>query len=185
MLNPTYWSYTGIAYPPTWLYRGYTGHEHVPAFDLINMNARLYDPNVGRMLSPDNYVQDAYNSQNLNRFSYALNNPISNLDPDGNFIMSAFTGIWDLWATVFKGGLGPTSSSARDKAWRNYDPSAKWSKTNEAWRIDKGYYQTDKERTDGGRAWELFSRFTWEAPPNFFWKYLRSCIKYWWTSNEC
>jgi hypothetical protein len=25
-------------------HRGYTGHEHLPMFGLINMNARLYDP---------------------------------------------------------------------------------------------------------------------------------------------
>ena len=25
-------------------HRGFTGHEHLPEFDLINMNGRLYDP---------------------------------------------------------------------------------------------------------------------------------------------
>jgi RHS repeat-associated protein len=106
MLNPTDWSYTGIAYPPTWLYRGYTGHEHLPAFHLINMNARLYDPYVGRMLSPDNYVQDPYNSQNLNRFSYALNNPIMFKDPDGNFVLTglgAFVIVSSAFATAASG----------------------------------------------------------------------------------
>ena len=31
--------------------RGYTGHEHMDMFGLINMNGRLYDPVIGRMLS--------------------------------------------------------------------------------------------------------------------------------------
>ncbi|GAB6013453.1 RHS repeat-associated core domain-containing protein [Viscerimonas tarda] len=34
-------------------YRGYTGHEHLPEFSLINMNGRVYDPVLGRFLSPD------------------------------------------------------------------------------------------------------------------------------------
>ena len=63
--------------------RGYTGHEHLPWFGLINMNARLYDPVVGRFLSPDPIVQDPTNSQNFNRYSYCLNNPLKYTDPSG------------------------------------------------------------------------------------------------------
>ena len=39
--------------PELFLGRGVTGHEHLPYFGLINMNARLYDPFTGRFLSPD------------------------------------------------------------------------------------------------------------------------------------
>ncbi|MDL2215235.1 hypothetical protein LJC00_03510, partial [Dysgonomonas sp. OttesenSCG-928-M03] len=63
--------------------RGYTGHEHLSMFGLINMNARLYDPYVGRFLSPDPYVQAPSLSQSFNRYSYALNNPLAYTDPDG------------------------------------------------------------------------------------------------------
>ncbi|WP_165940138.1 RHS repeat domain-containing protein [Dyadobacter psychrotolerans] len=69
---------------PVWLYRGYTGHEHLDRFGLINMNGRLYDPVLGRMLSPDNYISDAGFSQDYNRYSYARNNPLLYTDPDGN-----------------------------------------------------------------------------------------------------
>ncbi len=65
------------------LTRGYTGHEHLDEFGLINMNGRLYDPVLGRMLSPDNYVQDASGTQNYNRYSYCLNNPLRYTDPSG------------------------------------------------------------------------------------------------------
>jgi hypothetical protein len=44
---------TQIKILPTWLIRGYTGHEHLYKFGLINMNGRLYDPATGRMLSSD------------------------------------------------------------------------------------------------------------------------------------
>jgi RHS repeat-associated protein len=43
--------------PELFLGRGFTGHEHLPQFGLINMNARQYDPVLGRFLSPDPYVQ--------------------------------------------------------------------------------------------------------------------------------
>jgi RHS repeat-associated protein len=49
--------------------RGYTLHEHYDDFDLINMNGRLYDPILGRMLSPDVVIQDEQNSQAYNRYS--------------------------------------------------------------------------------------------------------------------
>jgi RHS repeat-associated protein len=37
-------------------YRGFTGHEHIVVFELINMNGRIYDPIMGRFLSPDPYI---------------------------------------------------------------------------------------------------------------------------------
>ena len=77
--------YTGIPATPSWLYRGYTGHEHLPQFGLINMNGRLYDPVLGRMLSPDNNIQEGFNTQNYNRYSYVLNNPLKFNDPSGEF----------------------------------------------------------------------------------------------------
>ena len=64
-------------------HRGYTGHEMLPEFGLINMNGRLYDPQIGRFLSTDNYVQEPWNSQNFNRYSYCLNNPLKYTDPSG------------------------------------------------------------------------------------------------------
>ena len=39
-------------------------------------NGRLYDPTLGRFLSPDN-------SQSFNRYSNCLNNPLKYTDPSG------------------------------------------------------------------------------------------------------
>ncbi|MGC4040403.1 MAG: RHS repeat-associated core domain-containing protein [Flavobacterium sp.] len=63
--------------------RGYTGHEHLKTVGLIHMNGRLYDPQLKRFLSPDNYVQDPFNTQNYNRFGYVWNNPLLYTDPSG------------------------------------------------------------------------------------------------------
>jgi len=68
--------------------RGYTGHEHLEMLGLINMNGRMYDPLLGRFLSPDNYIQSPYNPQNFNRYSYCLNNPLKYTDPDGEFVFA-------------------------------------------------------------------------------------------------
>jgi RHS repeat-associated protein len=79
-------SYEDITESPNWLWRGYTGHEHLDEFGLINMNGRLYDPVIGRMLSPDNYVQAPGFSQSYNRYSYVWNNPLKYTDPSGELI---------------------------------------------------------------------------------------------------
>jgi RHS repeat-associated protein len=84
MRNPqTQVLYAGGTEPELLLGRGYTGHEHLKQFGLINMNARLYDPYLGRFLSPDPYVQAPDFSQNFNRYSYALNNPLKYTDESG------------------------------------------------------------------------------------------------------
>lgn len=66
-----------------WFNRGYTGHEHLPEFELVNMNNRIYDPIIGRMLAVDNLIQEPYGTQAYNRYSYCYNNPLSYVDPDG------------------------------------------------------------------------------------------------------
>jgi hypothetical protein len=50
----------------------------------------MYDPIVGRMLSPDPYVVDPDFSQDFNRYSYARNNPLVYVDPDGEFVITSF-----------------------------------------------------------------------------------------------
>ncbi|MCL2598083.1 MAG: hypothetical protein FWD66_10645, partial [Paludibacter sp.] len=65
--------------------RGYIGQEHLPQFGLINLNARLYDPVLGRFLSADPFVQAPGLSQNFNRYSYCMNNPLKFTDPSGEF----------------------------------------------------------------------------------------------------
>lgn len=62
---------------------GFTHHEHLDNVGLIHMNGRVYDPNIGRFISADPFVQAPFFSQSLNRYSYALNNPLRYTDPSG------------------------------------------------------------------------------------------------------
>lgn len=82
--------------PELMLGRGYTGHEHLTWFGLINMNARLYDPVLGRFLSPDPFVQMPDFTQNFNRYSYCLNNPLIYIDENGEY--------WHIIAGAIIGG---------------------------------------------------------------------------------
>ena len=92
--------------------RGFTGHEHLEMFGLINMNARLYDPVLGRFLSPDPVIQIPEFTQSYNGYSYALNNPLSYKDPNGEsfILVAAIIGGWIGMGTAMvssdKGGWG-------------------------------------------------------------------------------
>ena len=142
----------------------YTGHEHLTQFGLINMNARLYDPAVGRFLSADPYVANSTNSQDFNRYSYARNNPFAYSDPSGASLWTILTAVGDfIGKAFFQGGLDPTSKSSRQNAWRSYDPTASWSNTNKAFQIDMGLLRTDNNKNFWGQAWQLISRHSWEG----------------------
>jgi RHS repeat-associated protein len=88
------WTYNLVGEPELFAGRGFTGHEWLPWFNLYNMNGRLYDPVVGRFLSPDNYVQMPDNTQNFNRYSYCINNPLKYTDPSGEIIFTILAAIF-------------------------------------------------------------------------------------------
>lgn len=113
------YSFHDDGYSASYIFSGYTGHESLQRFGHINMNvsvkpneqseacfdfamarkrraslnARLYDPMVSRFLSPDPYVQMPDNTQNFNRYSYCLNNPLRYTDESGEFIETLLIGI--------------------------------------------------------------------------------------------
>jgi len=73
--------------------RGFTGHEMLDDLGLVHMNGRVYDPGLGRFLSADPFVQAPTETQNFNRYSYVLNNPLSLSDPSGFNFLNNF-GSW-------------------------------------------------------------------------------------------
>ena len=84
--NPNNWSTPFTGTPK--FDRGYTGHEHLTRYGLINMNGRVYDPLMCCFLSVDTYVQDPGSAQNFNRYAYCMYNPLKYTDPDGEWFFT-------------------------------------------------------------------------------------------------
>ena len=49
------------------------------AVGLVHMNGRVYDPELGRFMSPDIAIQDITNLQALNSYTYVNNNPLRSI----------------------------------------------------------------------------------------------------------
>ena len=74
--------YTGTASTPT-PYK-YTDQELDPSTGLYNYDARHYDPAIGRFISPDSLIPNAFDPQQLNPYAYCRNNPLIYVDPTGH-----------------------------------------------------------------------------------------------------
>lgn len=72
-------STTGTFQQP-WRYAGYYLDEET---GLYYVQARYYNPANARFLTKDPVLGNLTNPQSLNRYVYALNNPVVNVDPDG------------------------------------------------------------------------------------------------------
>ena len=143
--NPsTHELYTQENQPSPLLGRGYTGHEHLPLFGLINMNARMYDPVTARFLSPDPYVQEKMNMQNYNRYSYCLNNPFKYVDKSGEL----FSFVRELLVNTF---IRPWNEGIN--AWTDSD---NWHATKNTFKLTNGLF--------AGNFKQIISRFTLELP---------------------
>ncbi len=72
----------------------YTGHVHDPDTGLVYMQQRYYDPVVGRFISPDPVAPTPGNVFNFNRYVYANDSPLVNVDPDGRNATAALGGLF-------------------------------------------------------------------------------------------
>jgi RHS repeat-associated protein len=137
--NPSDWSYDNVS-SSFYIDRGFSGHEHRDQLGLINMlseaksrslqasgNGRVYDPVMAMFLSPDNFVQSPDLTQNLNRYTYCLNNPLSYLDPSGNTYLQYMQQHYEqfdyrggyyskgtYYQATFGGGYSPTANTSYD-----------------------------------------------------------------------
>lgn len=147
-----------------YLGRGYTGHEHLNQFGLINMNARLYDSETGRFISPDIYVQMPDNTQSLNRYSYCLNNPLKYVDKDGNlfFLFTPFAMVYNTIYNVFAHGFN----------FGNYN----WKVLSNSWKIDTGMFR--------GNAWQIFKKWTWGFPNSFIGNFTANALNAFWLVDK-
>ena len=63
---------------------GYTGHQSDQATGLTYMQARYYDPVIGRFMAADPVGYTIDSPMSFNRYLYVNNNPYKYIDPDGN-----------------------------------------------------------------------------------------------------
>ena len=77
----------------------FTGKELDPESGLYYYGGRYYDPEISRFASPDPFIQAPDNPQNLNRYSYVMNNPQSLIDPSG---YSWFSKLFKSIGKIFK-----------------------------------------------------------------------------------
>jgi RHS repeat-associated protein len=127
--NPNNWSYTNV---PAVAYtnRGFTGHEHLDMFNLINMNGRVYDSEIARFVSPDPIIQDPYNIISYNRYTYCLNNPLKYTDPSGYLYNPGFNPrLWQLIVTLWSStseGQDRDYTSNSSGGWQGRRVSGHW-----------------------------------------------------------
>ncbi len=79
---------------------GFTGHRHDSETELVYMQGRYYDGDIGRFLSMDPAPPQSDGSD-FNRYAYARNNPYRYTDPNGRVVDTP----WD----VFNIGVGLVS----------------------------------------------------------------------------
>jgi len=67
--------------------RWFTSHVEDADTGLLYMQARYYDPRIGRFMSMDPVGFVASNPMSFNRYLYVNNNPYKYVDPDGEFLV--------------------------------------------------------------------------------------------------
>lgn len=173
--------------PELFLGRGFTGHEHLTWLGLINMNARLYDPLLGRFLSPDPYVQAPEFTQNFNRYSYALNNPLRYTDVTGEFLGTIITTLIRLPIAIVEGVIIPYFVSFNDSSKAGKMVDSAWKEFGQrvanAAKIDAGLFAWDKHRTIAGNLFSYVSRFTWESKQTVLGNFVSHFRNNFWRTN--
>ncbi len=89
----------------------YRGYYYDNETGLYYLNARYYDPSIGRFISPDVLtILDETKGQinGLNLYMYCNNNPVMFVDPSGCFVITLSV---ILWAAIIGAGLGIVSGA--------------------------------------------------------------------------
>jgi RHS repeat-associated protein len=96
--------------------KGYIGERADPELGLLYLNARYYDPALGRFLSPDTY-DPLLAGVGTNRYAYAGNDPVNKSDPGGNHWIAS--GDKDHW--VDDRGIAHNHDSSDNDTRAGYD----------------------------------------------------------------
>lgn len=84
--NTSYYPFGAIRSGGTKSKQLYTGQRNDSETGLDYYNARYYNSHIARFTQPDTVVENIYNPQELNKYSYVLNNPLRYTDPSGHCV---------------------------------------------------------------------------------------------------
>ena len=91
---------------------GYSGHQKDSETGLTYMQARYYDPEVGRFYSNDPVGYAAKNPvMSFNRYMYVNNNPYKYKDPNGEWIQAAYGAVAGAVGGYVASGEGFTNTA--------------------------------------------------------------------------
>lgn len=141
------------ATPNDYLYNGKEKQDEL-GVAWLDYGARMYDPAIGRW-----GVVDPAIDFTLDPYGYVFNDPFNLLDENGEFpILSGIAGF-------FKGlfnGRNSFEENANTRMGNALRSAVRYEK--QAWQILGGLGVTDKNKSLGGKALQLLSRFSWELP---------------------
>ncbi|WP_412545838.1 RHS repeat-associated core domain-containing protein [Maricaulis sp. MIT060901] len=114
---------------------GYTGHISDSDTGIVYMQARYYDPAIGRFLSSDPVGFASGGPAYFNRYAYVGNNPLNATDPTGEFAQfligcamntACRTTVASVGGAILGGGanLAVQLASGEDVSWREVGVSA-------------------------------------------------------------
>lgn len=113
----------------------------------LDFGSRNFDAELGRWFNIDPRGEERpYHSP----YMAMGNNPILNIDPDGEFFGSFFTAVYETVANIVDHGVNIDHF--------DYD------RTERAFEIDKGLLIADPTKSFFGQGLEVLSRLTWQAP---------------------
>ena len=108
---------SGIAAINPFRYRGYYYDEEI---SLYYLNARYYDPEIGRFISADSIAYlEPQTIGGFNLYAYCLNNPLMYTDPDGTYV-HIIIGAGIGFIVGFIGQLISDALSSEWSTWQDY-----------------------------------------------------------------
>ncbi len=106
-------------------------------------NARHYDPEIARFVTPDTVIDGEGSTQGWNRFAYVHNNPIRYKDPTGHEVRSA-----EDWESIAK----KQAEEQKSNLFNNIDSAAKKNKDGYVFLLVKGTDSKQKHISRNSQA---------------------------------
>lgn len=131
-------------------YRGFLGQEHYTDYGLINLNARMYNPHIGRFLTPDPVFDASRSILNFNPYVYGNNSPSIYTDSDGRLPILAWAGIMVFGFEVANAGVDLVKNVCE---YGFNVGKYSWNQTVNSWKIDMGMFK--------GTFGQILNKWTW------------------------